>query len=56
MSETQTSGPAYQVVNPATGQVVETFDYATDKEIESALAGVHSAYAAWREVPIAERA
>ena len=56
MSETQTSGPAYQVVNPATGQVVETFDYATDKEIESALAAVHSAYAAWRDVPIAERA
>ncbi|WP_027861049.1 NAD-dependent succinate-semialdehyde dehydrogenase [Marmoricola sp. URHB0036] len=56
MSDTQTSGPAYQVVNPATGQVVETFDYATDKEIESALAAVHTAYAAWRDVPIAERA
>jgi succinate-semialdehyde dehydrogenase/glutarate-semialdehyde dehydrogenase len=56
MSDTQTSGPAYQVVNPATGKVVETFDYATDKEIESTLAVVHSAYAVWRDVPIAERA
>ncbi len=56
MSDTQTSGPAYQAVNPATGQVVETFDYATDKEIESALAAVHTAYAVWRDVPIAERA
>ena len=44
------------MVNPATGQVVETFDYATDKEIESALAAVHAAYAVWRDVPIAERA
>ena len=56
MSDTQTSGPAYQAVNPATGQVVETFDYATDKEIESALAAVHTAYTVWRDVPIAERA
>ncbi len=56
MSGPQTSGPAYQVVNPATGQVVETFDYATHKEVESALAVVHAAYAVWRDVPIAERA
>ena len=56
MSDTQTSGPVYQVVNPATGTVVETFDYATDEEIESTLAAVHSAYAVWRDVPIAERA
>jgi succinate-semialdehyde dehydrogenase/glutarate-semialdehyde dehydrogenase len=56
MSGPKTSGPAYQVVNPATGQVVETFDYATDKEIESALAVVHAAYAVWRDVPIAKRA
>ena len=56
MSDTQTSGPVYQVVNPATGAVVETFDYASEKEIESTLAAVHSAYAVWRDVPIAERA
>ena len=31
MSDTQTSGPVYQVVNPATGTVVETFDYASDE-------------------------
>src|SRR4051794_8917877 len=56
MSETTTSGPAYQAINPATGEVVETFDYATDAEIESALAGAHAAYAGWRAVPITERA
>ena len=56
MSDISTSGPAYRVVNPATGEVVETFEYATDGEIEEALAAVQTAYGAWREVPIAERA
>ena len=56
MSTATTSGPAYQVVNPATGQVVQAFDHATDEEVESALAAVHAAYDVWRDVPIAERA
>ena len=56
MSAATTSGPRYQVVNPSTGEVVETFDHATDQEIESALAAVHEAYGVWRDVPIAERA
>ena len=56
MSDAKTSGPVYRVVNPTTGQVVETFEYATDQEIESALAAAHTAYGVWRDVPIAERA
>jgi succinate-semialdehyde dehydrogenase/glutarate-semialdehyde dehydrogenase len=56
MSDVTTSGPTYQVVNPATGQVVQTFEHATDEEVESALAGAHAAYGVWRDVPIAERA
>ncbi len=56
MSGTSTSGPAYQTVNPATGEVVETFDSATDAEIEAGLAAVQAAYDVWRDVPIAERA
>jgi succinate-semialdehyde dehydrogenase / glutarate-semialdehyde dehydrogenase len=56
MSPTISTGPTYQTVNPATGEVVETFDFATDAEIEAALASAHSAYAAWRDVPIADRA
>src|SRR4051794_22552151 len=56
MSATSTSGPAYRTVNPATGEVVQTFDSATDEQIEAALTAVHTAYAAWRDVPIAERA
>ncbi len=56
MSDARTSGPVYQVVNPATGRVVETFEHATDRQIESALAAVHAAYRVWRDVPMAERA
>jgi succinate-semialdehyde dehydrogenase/glutarate-semialdehyde dehydrogenase len=46
----------YQSLNPATGEVLETFPMATDAEIESALASSHAAYLAWRDVPIADRA
>lgn len=56
MSDISTSGPVYRVVNPATGEVVETFECATDEEIEVALAAVQTAYSVWRDVPIAERA
>ena len=56
MSDTQTQSPRYRVVNPATGEEVETFDHATDDEIEAAITAVHSAYDVWRDVPITERA
>src|SRR6478609_499477 len=56
MTAVHTTGPAYQVVNPATGEVVETFETATDAQVEDALAAAHSAYAAWRDVSIQERA
>ena len=55
MSQTQTS-PAYQILNPATGEVEQTFDTASDAEIEAALASAHAAYDAWKDVPIEERA
>jgi succinate-semialdehyde dehydrogenase/glutarate-semialdehyde dehydrogenase len=56
MSQTQTSSPAYRIVNPATGAVEQTFDTATDAEIEAALAAAHAAYDAWKDVPIDDRA
>jgi succinate-semialdehyde dehydrogenase / glutarate-semialdehyde dehydrogenase len=49
------SSIAYQVVNPATGEVVETFDTASDAEIDAAISAAHEAYASWKDVPIAER-
>jgi succinate-semialdehyde dehydrogenase/glutarate-semialdehyde dehydrogenase len=50
------SNPTYQVTDPSTGEVVETFDHATDAQIESALASSSAAYASWRDVPIDQRA
>jgi succinate-semialdehyde dehydrogenase/glutarate-semialdehyde dehydrogenase len=48
--------PGYRVLNPATGEVVETFPTATDAEVEAALAAAQSAYESWRETPIETRA
>ena len=53
---TTTSGPAYQVVNPATGEVVQTFDTASDADIEHAITAASQAYASWKDVPVADRA
>ncbi len=50
------TGPAYQSMNPATGEVVETFDTASDDEIAEAISSAHAAFATWRSVPIEERA
>ncbi len=52
---TTTTGPAYQVVNPATGEVGQTFDTASDADIESAISAATQAYASWKNVPITER-
>ncbi|MFT4219313.1 MAG: NAD-dependent succinate-semialdehyde dehydrogenase [Microbacterium sp.] len=46
----------YRTQNPATGEIVETFDSATDEEVENALARSHSAYLEWRERSIQDRA
>lgn len=51
-----TAQPGYQVVNPATGAAGEKFDFATDAEVEAALAKSAEAYRSWRDVPIAQRA
>jgi succinate-semialdehyde dehydrogenase/glutarate-semialdehyde dehydrogenase len=51
-----TQTPPYQVTDPATGEVVETFPFATDAEVEQALAGASSAFAQWRKRPVQERA
>jgi len=50
------TSPTYQVTDPSTGEVLETFDHATDAEIEAALTASHEAYSAWKDVPITERA
>jgi succinate-semialdehyde dehydrogenase/glutarate-semialdehyde dehydrogenase len=56
MTATVSTQPGYQVVNPATGDAGQSFDFATDAEVQATLAASDEAYRAWREVPIAERA
>jgi succinate-semialdehyde dehydrogenase/glutarate-semialdehyde dehydrogenase len=47
--------PTYQVTDPATGDVRGTYPFATDAEVEDALAASVAAYDDWRARPIEER-
>jgi len=51
-----TQTPPYQVTDPATGKAAESFPFATDAEVEQALASATAAFAQWRKRPVAERA
>jgi succinate-semialdehyde dehydrogenase/glutarate-semialdehyde dehydrogenase len=51
-----TQTPPYQVTDPATGEVAETFPYATDAEVEGALSAATEAFAEWKRRPVTERA
>lgn len=53
---TPSSQPPYASTDPATGQVTATFETADDADVEAALGAADTAYATWREVPVAERA
>ncbi len=46
----------YRVQSPMTGAVLERHDTATDDDVEEAMARAHSAFHAWRERTIEERA
>lgn len=46
----------YRVQNPATNEVVESFDTATDQEIQDVLSKAHEAFQTWRNTTFAERA
>lgn len=50
-----TQTPRYQVTDPVTGEVGQTFPFATDSEAEQALTAATAAFAEWRARPIAER-
>src|ERR1700753_1022604 len=56
MTSTATTTPPYRVTDPATGKVLQHFPCATDAEVESALSNAVSAYATWKQRPVAERA
>ncbi|KAB1654301.1 NAD-dependent succinate-semialdehyde dehydrogenase [Pseudoclavibacter chungangensis] len=46
----------YRVQNPATGEILESFENATDAQIEEVLASADSVYREWRERSVRERA
>ncbi|QPK82754.1 NAD-dependent succinate-semialdehyde dehydrogenase [Corynebacterium qintianiae] len=46
----------YRVQNPTTNEIVETFDFITDDELETALAKADEAYTTWRDTSFEERA
>lgn len=46
----------YASTNPFTGEVVQTFPYATDAEVAQAITKAHEAFLGWRQVAAADRA
>lgn len=47
--------PPYRTLNPATGEVLATFDTTTDADIAAALSAADQAYRTWSEEPLAFR-
>ena len=46
---------ALESLNPATGELLQTFDEWSDAQIDTTLAAVHADYLAWRTTSFAER-
>uniref|UniRef100_UPI0025C41E46 aldehyde dehydrogenase family protein n=1 Tax=Brevibacterium sp. TaxID=1701 RepID=UPI0025C41E46 len=46
----------YQILNPATGEVVEEYPTATNEQIAEAQQRSHDAFGPWAARPVAERA
>jgi succinate-semialdehyde dehydrogenase/glutarate-semialdehyde dehydrogenase len=46
----------YAVTNPATGELIEQIENATDEEVRAAIDRVHRGYDAWRRRTVADRA
>src|SRR5262245_56665862 len=47
--------PNYQVTDPATGEVAESFPFVTDAEVDQAMADAASTFAQWSARPMEER-
>src|SRR5699024_4935123 len=56
MSNVGSAAGGYRVENPATGEVVEKFVYATDEQIDQVLEAAHRGFLRWREETIEGRA
>ena len=55
MAQQQMSTDGYRVQNPATGEVLETFEHATDEEVQQILTRAAEGYRAWSEKTIEQR-
>jgi succinate-semialdehyde dehydrogenase/glutarate-semialdehyde dehydrogenase len=51
-----TQTPTYQVTDPATGEILQAFPFATDAEVEQAVADASAAYVEWRNRSVEDRA
>lgn len=50
------SSPQYRVQNPATGEILETFPFATNAEVKSALSASADAFSRWSRLGMKQRA
>jgi malonate-semialdehyde dehydrogenase (acetylating)/methylmalonate-semialdehyde dehydrogenase len=50
------SGDAMPVVNPATQEALAELKFASEKQVDFAVAAAQEAFQSWREVPVPERA
>ena len=46
----------YRTQNPATGEISEEFDTATDEEVGLAIAAAHAVYTGWKQRSVQARA
>ncbi len=51
-----TTSPAYQTINPATGEVLTQYPVIADTDVETIAKNSHQAFATWRALTLAERA
>ena len=56
MTASQTASTTYRTVNPATGELVQEFEPATDQQVAEALDASQAAYESWSAKTVAERA
>lgn len=54
-SDQRISALTYRTFNPATGEMVRTFDTVSDAQADTLLAQAHDAFLAWRSTPLAHR-
>ncbi|MCS7174108.1 MAG: aldehyde dehydrogenase family protein, partial [Armatimonadetes bacterium] len=45
----------FPVINPATGEVVDTVPLATEREVDEAVCAAHEAFPGWWDTPAASR-